>query len=56
MGVSALFYLAYARQEGAMDPALFAAVTLAVVAGIVVFGVTAVPGRRFYSAHFAPAR
>lgn len=56
MGVSALFYLAYARQQGALDPAFFAAVTLAVVASVVVFGVTAVPGRRFYSAHLAPAR
>lgn len=55
MGVSAIFYMAHARDEGVTDPALFAAVTLAVTASVVVFGVTASPGRRFYTAHLAPA-
>ncbi|CAN5782885.1 hypothetical protein BH24ACT8_BH24ACT8_21740 [soil metagenome] len=50
MGVSALFYLAHARHEGVQDPTLFAAVTLAVTVSVVVFGLTASPGRRLYAA------
>ncbi|MGB3828067.1 MAG: cation:proton antiporter [Ornithinimicrobium sp.] len=55
MGVSALFYLAHARDEGVTDPGLFAAVTLAVTASVVVFGLTSSPGRRWYAARLAPA-
>lgn len=50
MGVSALFYLAHARHQGVADDRLFAAVTLAVAVSVVVFGVTATPGRRLYAA------
>lgn len=49
MGISALFYLAHARHEGVHDPELFAAVTLAVTASIVAFGVSATPLRRRYA-------
>lgn len=49
MGVSALFYLAEARHHGALDPRLFAAVTLAVAVSVVAFGMSAVPGRRLYA-------
>jgi len=48
MGVSAIFYLAHAAHRGADDPRLFAAGTLAVTASIVVFGLTASPGRALY--------
>lgn len=52
MGISALFYLAHARQEGLTDPRVLAAVTAAVVASVVVFGVTGTPGRRAYAARY----
>lgn len=49
MGVSALFYLAHTRDQGVLDPRVFAAVTLAVAVSVVVFGIGAVPGRRLYA-------
>ena len=49
MGVSALFYLAHAAHEGVQDERLFAAGTLVVAVGVVVFGVTSLPGRRLYA-------
>lgn len=49
MGVSALFYLAHAMHEGVEDPRLFAAGTLVVAVSVVVFGGTAMPGRRLYA-------
>lgn len=49
IGVSALFYLAHSVHEGATDPRLFAAGTLAVAANTVVYGLTATPGRNLYS-------
>lgn len=48
MGVSALFYLGHSMHKGATDPALFAAVTLAVAASTVAFGLTGSPGRQLY--------
>lgn len=48
VGVSALFYLAHSLHMGVQDERLFAAGSLVVVASVVVFGVTAVPGRRLY--------
>ncbi|WP_394216868.1 cation:proton antiporter [Brachybacterium vulturis] len=51
MGVSALFYMAHARHEGVQDPALFSAITLAVSVSVVLYGVTANPGRKLYAAH-----
>ncbi len=50
MGVSALFYMAHARREGVDDPALFAAVTLAVTVSVVAFGLAASPARQRYAA------
>ncbi|MBI9115922.1 cation:proton antiporter domain-containing protein [Sanguibacter suaedae] len=49
MGVSAVFYLAHSAHEGADDPRLFAAGTLAVAASVVAFGLTGTPGRRAYA-------
>ncbi|MCB7135653.1 cation:proton antiporter domain-containing protein [Cellulosimicrobium marinum] len=49
MGVSAVFYLAHARDEGVTDPQVFAAGVLVVVASTVVHGVTAAPGARLYA-------
>ncbi len=51
MGVSALFYMAHARDEGVQAPALFGAVTLAVTVSVVLYGLTANPGRQFYASH-----
>lgn len=45
MGVSALFYLAHSEHEGATDPRLFAAGTLAITASVIAAGVSAVPLR-----------
>lgn len=49
MGVSAVFYAAFSLDEGIGDERLFAAVTLAVVASVVAFGVTGSPARRTYA-------
>ncbi len=49
IGVSAVFYLAHSMHEGASDPRLFAAGTLAVAASVVAFGLTGSPGRRLYA-------
>lgn len=49
VGVSALFYLTYSQDEGARDPRLWAAGSLVVAASTVVYGVTAMPGRRWYA-------
>lgn len=48
MGVSALFYLGHSMHKGVTDPALFAAVTLAVAASTVAFGLSGSPGRQLY--------
>ncbi len=48
IGVSALFYLALAEEEGAADPRLFAAGTLGIVVSTLLHGLTALPGRRGY--------
>ncbi|SCF27994.1 cation:proton antiporter [Micromonospora saelicesensis] len=49
VGVSALFYLTYSQDEGVRDPRLWAAGSLVVAASTVVYGVTAMPGRRWYA-------
>jgi len=49
MGVSAVFYLAYSMAEGANDPRLFAAGTLAVAASVLAFGLSASPVRALYA-------
>ncbi|MBW3639628.1 MAG: cation:proton antiporter, partial [Actinobacteria bacterium] len=49
IGVSAVFYLALSADEGATDPRLFAAGTLAVAASTLAHGVTALPARRAYA-------
>ena len=49
IGVSAVFYLALSADEGAIDPRLFAAGTLAVAASTLAHGVTALPARRAYA-------
>ncbi len=48
IGVSAVFYLVLSADEGATDPVLFAAGTLAVATSTLVHGVTAGPGRLLY--------
>lgn len=48
VGVSAVFYLAHTVHEGVTDPRVFAAGTLAIAVSVVVFGLTATPGRRLY--------
>jgi len=53
IGVSALFYLALAEHDGATDPRLFAAGTLAVAVSTVVHGVTTLPARALYHRHTA---
>jgi NhaP-type Na+/H+ or K+/H+ antiporter len=50
MGVSALFYLGHSLHEGVGDPRLYAAVSLAVAASVVAFGVTQAPLRHAYAA------
>ncbi len=50
IGLSAVFYLAHARHEGVDDPRVFAVGTLVIAASVVVFGLTASPGRRAYAA------
>lgn len=52
MGISALFYVAQARHEGVADPHVLAAVTAAVAASVVVFGVTSTPGRTAYASRY----
>lgn len=49
IGLSAVFYLAYAREEGVHDPRVFAIGSLVIAVSVVVFGVTASPGRRAYA-------
>lgn len=49
MGVSAVFYLAHARDQGVDDPRVFAIGMLAVVASTVVHGTTAAPLVRLYA-------
>ena len=49
IGVSAVFYLAFSADEGALDPRLFAAGTIAVAASTLAHGVTALPARRAYA-------
>ncbi|MEX2290429.1 MAG: cation:proton antiporter [Mycobacteriales bacterium] len=49
IGVSAVFYLAHSAHEGATDPRLFAAGTLAVVASTLAHGVTTVRARKLYA-------
>ena len=48
VGVSALFYLTFAEEEGVSDPRLWAAGSLVVAGSTLVHGVTAAPGRRLY--------
>ncbi|TNH28630.1 sodium:proton exchanger [Micromonospora orduensis] len=50
IGVSALFYLAFSADEGAQDRLLWTAGSLVVALSVVVHGVTATPGRRWYAA------
>jgi NhaP-type Na+/H+ or K+/H+ antiporter len=49
MGVSAVFYLAHARDEGVDDPRVFAVGMLAVAASTLVHGTTAAPFVRLYA-------
>ncbi|MFC4855868.1 cation:proton antiporter [Actinophytocola glycyrrhizae] len=49
VGISAVFYLAHSIHEGASDPRLFAAGTLAIAASVIAFGLTATPGRKLYA-------
>ncbi|MFC0005548.1 cation:proton antiporter domain-containing protein [Micromonospora siamensis] len=55
IGVSALFYLTFSRDEGAHDPLLWTAGSLVVALSTLVHGVTAMPGRRWYAAAGPPA-
>ncbi len=48
MGVSAVFYLTYARDQGVTDPRVFALGMLAVAASTVVHGMTAAPLARIH--------
>ncbi len=50
IGVSALFYLTFSREEGVSDPRLWAVGSLMVAVSTVVHGVTAAPGRWLYRA------
>ncbi|MDG4811118.1 cation:proton antiporter [Micromonospora sp. WMMD1120] len=50
IGVSALFYLTFSADEGAVDPLLWSAGSLVVAVSVVVHGATAMPGRRWYAA------
>jgi NhaP-type Na+/H+ or K+/H+ antiporter len=49
MGVSSLFYVLLAAEEGVDDPRLFPVVTLVVAASTVVHGVTAAAGRSWHA-------
>lgn len=49
MGVSAVFYLVHAREQGVHDPRVFAVGMLAVAASTVVHGTTAAPLARLYA-------
>lgn len=49
IGVSALFYLTFIRDEGARDPLLWTAGSLVVALSTLVHGMTAMPGRRWYA-------
>jgi sodium/hydrogen antiporter len=48
IGVSALFYLALAEEEGVTDPRVWVVGTLVVAASTLAHGVSAAPGRRLY--------
>lgn len=48
IGVSALFYLTHAEEQGAQDERLWAAGSLVVVASTVVHGISSATGRRAY--------
>lgn len=50
IGLSAVFYLAHVRHEGVADPRVFAAGTLVIAVSVLVYGLTASPGRRLYAA------
>ncbi len=54
IGVAALFYLAEARLQGALDASLWALGTLIIAASTLAHGVTAAPGRRLL-AHREPS-
>jgi sodium/hydrogen antiporter len=56
VGVAALFYLAYAALEGAVDATLWSAGTLVIVASTVAHGVTAAPARQRYARVSGPGR
>ncbi|MGN9779410.1 cation:proton antiporter domain-containing protein [Micromonospora sp. H33] len=56
IGVSALFYLTYSREEGARDWRLWAAGSLVVVVSTIAHGVTATLGRRWYAARSSTLR
>ena len=49
IGVSAVFYLVFSIEEGATDPRVFAAGTLAVAASTLAHGLSALPARRAYA-------
>lgn len=49
MGVSSLLYLAHSLDEGVNDPRLFAVGSLVVATSVVVYGLTAAPGRNRYA-------
>ncbi|PSK66627.1 Na(+)/H(+) antiporter NhaH [Micromonospora sp. MH33] len=55
IGVSALFYLSFIRDEGARDPLLWAAGSLVVALSTLVHGLTGMPGRRWYARDGRPA-
>ncbi len=55
VGVSAVFYLTHAAEQGATDPVLWRAGSAVVVASTLVHGVTAAPGRRLYAVAAARA-
>ncbi|MBQ1049248.1 cation:proton antiporter [Micromonospora sp. C51] len=50
IGVSALFYLTFSMDEGVEDPLLWVAGSFVVALSVLVHGVTAMPGRRWYAA------
>jgi sodium/hydrogen antiporter len=51
IGVSALFYLVFAHEEGVTDPRIFAAGSAVITASVLAHGVSAATGRRWYGRH-----
>lgn len=54
VGVSALFYLTHAHEEGASQPEIWGAGNLVVAVSVLAHGVTGAPFRRRYAQHADP--